>query len=99
MDDEAPKKKIDVEYVATLARIRLTEDERKEFQGQLEDIVAYVEKMSELDVSGVEPTAHGIPVENVFREDEVKGSLPGEQVLANAPSERDGHFQVPKIIE
>lgn len=99
MNDQSGKKTIDVEYVAELARLHLSEAEKTEFQAQLEDIVAYVEKVSELDVSGVEPTAHGIPVENIFREDEGKESLPAEQVLANAPRQRNGHFEVPKIVE
>jgi len=99
MNDKKGQKKIDVAYVAELARVRLTEEEKKEFQSQLEDIVAYVAKVRELDVSGVEPTAHGIPVENVFREDKVKESLSGEQALSNAPRQRDGHFEVPKIVE
>ena len=91
--------KIDVRYVAHLARLYLSDEEAELFQGQLEQILQYVEELSELDVEGVEPTAHAIPVQNVFRKDEVKPSADREAVLENAPSERGGQFVVPKIIE
>ena len=90
---------IDVAYVAHLARLELTEDERRTFQAQLEGIVGYVRKVTELDVSDVTPTAHGIPVENVFRQDEVQQSLPHSTVMKNAPAQRGGQFLVPKIVE
>ncbi len=99
MGEVKTDKKIDVEYVARLARLSLTDAERQEFQEQMEDIVAYVEKVGELDVSGVDPTAHGIPVQNVFRKDETGESLPAGQALANAPRERNGHYEVPRILE
>ncbi len=90
---------IDVAYVARLARIHLDDAEKATFQRQLEDIVSYVRKVQELDVSGVEPTAHGIPVCNVFRRDEIRQGLQRAEVLSNAPSQRDDQFAVPKIIE
>ncbi len=91
--------KIDVAYVAYLARLRLSDEEVALFQGQLEDIVSYVEKVRELDVSQVEPTAHGIPVENVFRKDEARESLPPGTAIKNAPASRDAQSLVPKIVE
>lgn len=91
--------KIDVRYVANLARINLSEEEVKTFQGQLEQIVEYVEKIGELDVSDIEPTSHAHPVQNVFREDVVKDSLAREDVMANAPEQTDEQFKVPKIVE
>ena len=97
--DISTTEKIDVSYVARLARLNLSADEAKVFQAQLDDIVGYVRKVRELDVSGVEPMGHGIPMRNVFRKDEVKPGLPREKVLANAPVERDGQFTVPKILE
>ena len=95
MSDE----KIDVRYVANLARIELSDDEVKTFQNQLEDVVGYIEKIGELDVDGIEPTSHTHPVMNVFRKDELKPSLDREDVLANAPEEVDSQFKVPKILE
>jgi len=90
---------IDVAYVAHLARLYLTDEEREQFQRQLDDIVQYVRQLQELDVEGIEPTAHAIPVENEMRDDEVAPSLEREQALANAPEHHAGHFVVPKIIE
>ena len=91
--------KIDVGYVAELARLELTEDEKAVFQPQLEDIVKYVEKISEVDVSGVEPMLHGRALVNVFREDEERASLPVETALANAPARVGDEFLLPKIVE
>ena len=91
--------KMDIEKVARLARLDLSEEEKVTFGSQLEQILTYMEQLNTLDTSGVEPTSHAIPVYNVFREDEVRPSLPQEEVLAIAPDEEDGHFKVPKIIE
>ena len=91
--------KMDIEKVARLARLELSEEEKSTFGSQLEQILSYMEQLNRLDTSGVEPTSHAIPVYNVFREDEVKPSLPQEEVLAIAPDEEDGHFKVPRIIE
>jgi len=93
------KQKIDVGYVARLANIELTEAEKELFQGQLDQVLRYVEQLNELDVSGVEPTAHAIPVYNVFRKDEVGESLNHDDIIANAPAATDGHIRVPKIID
>ena len=91
--------KIDVGYVAELARLELTEDEQKIFQGQLEDIVKYVEKISSVDVADVPPTMHGREIVNAFREDVVRPSLPAETALGNAPQRVGDEFLLPKIVE
>ncbi len=91
--------KMDIEKVARLARLELSEEERVTFASQLEQILTYMEQLNRLDTTGVEPTSHAIPIHNVFREDEVKPSFPQEEVLGIAPEEEDGHFKVPRIIE
>ena len=90
---------MDVGYVAKLACIELTDEETKLFQGQLDQVLHYVEQLNELDVSNVEPTAHAIPVFNVLRKDEIGTSLNHADVIANAPSATDGEIRVPKIID
>lgn len=90
---------IDVNYVANLARIHLTEEETSLFQGQMEQIVEYVKKIGELDLSGVEAASHTYPVFNVYRADEVKPGLDRESVLKNAPASNEEQFVVPKIVE
>ncbi len=90
---------MDVSYVANLARIELTDDETKLFQGQLDQVLEYVEQLNELDVSNVEPTAHAVPLVNVLRADESGVSLDNDTVTANAPAARDGEILVPKINE
>ena len=91
--------KIDVAYVAELARLELTDEEKAVFQPQLETIVKYVEKISAVDVEGVEPMMHGRPLVNAFREDVVKPSLDREVALANAPAKVGDEFLLPKIVE
>jgi aspartyl-tRNA(Asn)/glutamyl-tRNA(Gln) amidotransferase subunit C len=91
--------KMDIEKVAKLARLELSEDEKETFGNQMEQILTYMEQLNRLDTTGVEPTSHAIPIYNVFRDDEVKPSFPHEEVLAIAPDEGDGHFKVPRIIE
>jgi len=93
------KDNIDVAYVARLAHLDLSEDELRSFQTQLEGIVGYVRKVQELDVSSVEPMSHVIPMNNVFRKDDVREGLAREAVLSNAPAQRDGQFVVPRIME
>ena len=91
--------KMDIEKVARLARLELTEEEKVTFGDQLEQILNYMEQLNKLDTTGVEPTSHAIPISNVFKEDEVRPSFPQKEALAIAPDEEDGHFKVPKIIE
>jgi len=88
-----------VENIAKLARLALTEEEKKSFAGQLDKILAYIDKLNELDTSKIEPTFHAVPLKNVFRDDEVKPSLKQEEALANAPQKDRGYFKVPRIIE
>ena len=90
---------IDVKYVAHLARLALTPEEEKKFGDQLGHILEHIEKLKELDVSNVEPTAHAVPLVNVTRADEVCPSLPHEVALRNAPAQANGLFMVPKIVE
>ena len=90
---------IDVAYVANLARIYLTDAEKEQFQGQLEDVLHYVHLLDELDVEGIEPTAHATPRFNVMRKDEIGLSLNRDEVLANAPKAKNYEFVVPKIID
>ena len=88
----------DVRHVAKLARLHMTDPELARFTQQLGTILHYVNKISELDVTSVEPMAHALPIHNVLRDDVVGEPLPLEKVLQNAP-ERDGDFfAVPKII-
>ena len=89
----------DVKYVAHLARIALSPDEQEKFGTQLSNILGYIEKLNQLDVSGIEPTAHAVPLVNVFRADEVRPSLPNAEALRNAPAGANGLFMVPKIVE
>jgi aspartyl-tRNA(Asn)/glutamyl-tRNA(Gln) amidotransferase subunit C len=89
----------DVKYVARLARLALTPEEEAKFQAQLGNILGYIAKLNELDVSNVEPTAHAVPLENVVRPDVARPSLPHEEAMRNAPSQANGLFLVPKIVE
>jgi aspartyl-tRNA(Asn)/glutamyl-tRNA(Gln) amidotransferase subunit C len=91
--------KMDIEKVARLARLELSEEEKITFGDQLEQILTHMEQLNQLDTTGVEPTSHAIPISDVFREDEVKPSLLQKEVLAIAPDEEEGHFRVPRIIE
>ena len=91
--------KIDVGYVAELARLELTDAEKAVFQPQLEGIVKWVEKINSADVEGVKPTMHGREIINAFREDEVRASMDREAALANAPSRTGDEFMLPKIVE
>jgi aspartyl-tRNA(Asn)/glutamyl-tRNA(Gln) amidotransferase subunit C len=88
-----------IEYVANLARVGLSPEEKVLFSQQLNDILAYIEKISEIDTSGIEPTSHVIDMGNAFRDDNPKQSLSNEETLSNAPDKKDGFFKVPKIIE
>ncbi|MBN2056605.1 Asp-tRNA(Asn)/Glu-tRNA(Gln) amidotransferase subunit GatC [bacterium] len=88
----------DVEHIAALARLDLTEAEAAAFAVQLADILRYMETLNELDTSGVQPTSHAIHLTNRFREDEVRPSLPVDDVLALAPAVEDGQVLVPKVL-
>ena len=96
MDDRT---RIDVGYVANLARLELNESDRERLQRDMESIVAYIAELSEVDIDGVEPTAHAVPLTNVWRED-VPGTPPGREVmLANAPAVLAGELvKVPQVL-
>ena len=89
----------DVEYVAKLARLEVTDGEKEKFTAQLNDILLYIDQLNELDTTGVEPMTHAIAVTNAFREDKVMDSLGTEGALANAPDTRGDFFRVPKVID
>ena len=89
----------DIEGVAYLSRLELSEDEKDKFTGHINRLLENFEKLQELDTSEVEPTSHVIPVFNVFRKDESRPSLPVEDVVANGPQVADGCFVVPRVVE
>ncbi len=88
-----------IHYVARLARIELTPEEQQILGAQLSDILGYVAQLKEVDVNGVEPTAHAFPLVNVVRPDEAVPSLTQDEALRNAPARAGGLFVVPKIVE
>jgi len=90
---------LDVAYVAQLARLQLTAEETRLFQKQLGEILRHARKLEEVDITGVEPASHALPVGNVFREDEAGECLSAEEALGNAPRRRDHLFIVTKVVE
>lgn len=90
---------IHVKDVARLARLALTPEEEQKIGAQLESVLGYIEKLKQVDVSGVEPTAHAFPLVNVTRPDQVEPSMSTEEALRNAPAQSNGLFIVPKIVE
>jgi aspartyl-tRNA(Asn)/glutamyl-tRNA(Gln) amidotransferase subunit C len=102
MEAPAPEPRIhldEVEHVARLARLALTDAEKARMRTQLDVILGYVTKLAQVDTSGVEPTSHVLPLVNVMREDEVRPSYPADAMLANAPEPAGELFRVPKILE
>lgn len=91
--------RMDVTYVARLARIELTQDEAVRLQAQMDQILVYISKIRELDLKGVEPTLHAQAACNVFRPDKARPGLDRDAVLRNAPAVVVEQFQVPKIVE
>lgn len=90
--------KSEVEHVAMLARLKLSADEKEAYTGQLNAILEYMDKLNALDTTGVEPTAHPLPLRNVFREDVKRPGLPREKAVAAAPEDREGQFKVPRVV-
>jgi aspartyl-tRNA(Asn)/glutamyl-tRNA(Gln) amidotransferase subunit C len=90
---------IDIERVASLARIALTDDELAAYAAQLVNILDHAERVQALPTEGVEPTSHPLPMVNAFRPDVVTGSLDRDDVLAGAPETEDGYFRVPRILD
>ena len=88
-----------VEHVARLAQLTLSDQEKELFREQLSSILEYAQRLQQLDTSAIPPTATVLPLENVMRDDQVRPSLPLADVLANAPNTEDGHFRVPVVLE
>lgn len=88
----------DVEYVAGLAKLELSEAEKRKFAKELDNIIKYIEQLKEVDTLNIPPTSHIIPMENVLREDKVEPSLSQDEALANDPDKKDEYFKVPKVI-
>ena len=90
---------IDIDYVANLARLALSPEEKATYARQLGDVLAYIEKLKQADVTGVEPTAHAFDVHNVWAADVPAPGLSVEDALRNAPAQRDNMIAVPKVVE
>lgn len=88
-----------IEHIADLARLNLTEKEKEKLTSEMANIVAYMDKLNELDTTNVPPTSHVKPIHNVFREDKIEKSYDREKILANAPSRENGCFKVPRVVE
>lgn len=87
-----------VEYVAKLAKLKLSEEEKIDYAKDLSAILDYMEHLKEIDTTDVAATTHVLPLQNVFRQDIVKPGLSTEEALANAPDKQDGYFKVPRIL-
>ena len=90
--------KFDIDHMAQLARLHLTDSEKERLGSQMEIILNYFINLNNLDTSKVEPTSHAIPLENVFREDEKKQQFPDCDPLSLAPAQKNRHYEVPQII-
>jgi len=88
----------DVEHVARLARLELSEADKERMRRELDSILSYIDKLRAVDTEGVEPTSHAVPLTNVMREDVTRPSFPQSDMLANAPERSGEFFRVPKII-
>jgi aspartyl-tRNA(Asn)/glutamyl-tRNA(Gln) amidotransferase subunit C len=89
----------EVNYIAKLSRIKLSNEETGNFTEQLNSILGYMDKLNELDTKDVEPTSHSFKLVNVYRKDKAENSYDKNELLANAPEPEDGFFKVPKILE
>jgi aspartyl-tRNA(Asn)/glutamyl-tRNA(Gln) amidotransferase subunit C len=89
----------DVEHVARLARLELSDADKERMRRELDGILSYIDKLRTLDTEGVEPTSHAVPLTNVLRQDETRPSFPQSDMLANAPERSGDFFRVPRIIE
>lgn len=94
-----PVDKNDVEHIAKLARLSLTDEEIHSFTGELNSILEYMEKLNELDTEDVEPLAHPLDMNNVYREDKLRDSISTDEALKNAPDKDKEYFKVPKVIK
>lgn len=91
--------KQEVEHVANLAMLKLSDEEIEKYTCQLGQIVEFVEQLNEVDVTGIEPTAHILDIENIFRNDITQESYPRDVMLNNAPSKSGGCYSVPQVVE
>lgn len=89
----------DVEHVAWLARLELSDIEKDQLTDRLNQIMIHFEKLQQLDTSGIQPTSHSIPVRNVFREDVAGPSLTADEAVSNSPEREDDYFVVPQVVE
>ncbi|MGC4073645.1 MAG: Asp-tRNA(Asn)/Glu-tRNA(Gln) amidotransferase subunit GatC [Nibricoccus sp.] len=90
---------LNIDHIATLARLALTPEEKTKFAAQLNDVLTNIEQLKKVDVTGVEPTAHGFPIFNVWADDVPQPGIPVEVALKNAPAQRDNMVVVPKVVE
>ena len=90
---------LNIDRIANLARLALTPEEKEKFSAQLADVLTNIEKLKQVDVTGVEPTAHAFPIYNVWADDVAKPGLSVEDALRNAPEKRDNMIVVPKVVE
>lgn len=88
-----------IEYVGILAKLELSDEEKEQAKSDMGRMLDYIDKLGELDTTGVEPMSHVFPVQNVFREDVVTNSDMREEMLVNAPKQKDGMFMVPRTFE
>lgn len=90
---------LNINHLATLSRLALTPEEKAKFSAQLGDILGYIEQLKQVNVDGVEPTAHATPIFNVLQPDVPRAGLPAEEALRNAPQQRDNMIVVPRVVE
>ena len=90
---------IDIDHLATLSRLALTPEEKAKFSAQLGDILGHIEQLKQVNVDGVEPTAHATPIFNVLQPDDPRPGLAVDQALRNAPAQRDNMVVVPRVVE
>lgn len=88
-----------LQNVAMLSRLSIAESEEEKYIGELDKFLTYVDNLSQLDTDNIQPTTYALPMQNVFREDVVKPSLPREKALQNAPLKDNGYFKVPKVLD
>ena len=90
---------LNIDRLAELARLALTSEEKARFSAQLGSVLGHIEQLAQVDVTGIEPTAHAFPITNVWAEDIAQPGLPVELALKNAPAQRDHMIVVPKVVE
>ena len=89
----------DIKTVASLSRLKIRAEEEAEVTAQLDKFLTYVENLQTIDTTNIEPTTYALPMQNVFRADEIKPSLERDLALSNAPLKEDGYFKVPRVLE